>query len=53
MSCIDERIDSQYMVEINNRLGGMSYIRKCGYVNNTIGIYHDDGLNTWKKFEYG
>jgi hypothetical protein len=22
-------------------------------VNNTIGIYHDDGLNTWKKFEYG
>jgi hypothetical protein len=47
MSYIDERIDAPYMVEINNRLGGMSYIRRCGYVNDIIGIYHDDGLNTW------
>jgi hypothetical protein len=39
------------MVEINKRLGGMSYIRTGGYVNNIIGIYHDDGLNTWIKFE--
>jgi hypothetical protein len=51
MSYIDERTDAQYMVDINNRLGCMSYIRRCGYVNNTIGIYHDDGLNTWIKFE--
>jgi hypothetical protein len=51
MSYIDERIDAQYMVEINNRLGDMSYIRRCGYVNDIIGIYHDDGLNTWIKFE--
>jgi hypothetical protein len=51
MSYIDERIDAQYMVEINNRLGDMSYIRRCGYVNDIIGKYHDDGLNTWIKFE--
>jgi len=51
VSYIDERIDAQYMVEVNNRLGGMSYIRRCGYVNDIIGIYHDDGLNTWIKFE--
>jgi hypothetical protein len=51
MSYIDERIDAQYMVEINNRLGDMSYIRRCGYVNDIIGIYHDEGLNTWIKFE--
>jgi hypothetical protein len=51
MSYIDERIDAQYMVEINNRLGGMIYIRRCSYVNNTIGIYHDDALNTWITFE--
>jgi hypothetical protein len=30
MNYIDERIDAQYIVEINNRLGGMSYIRRCG-----------------------
>jgi len=51
MSYIDERIDARYKVEINNRLGGMSYIRRCGYVNDIIGIYHDDGLDTWIKFE--
>jgi hypothetical protein len=38
MSYIDERIDAQHMVDINNRLGGMSYIRRCSYVNNTIGM---------------
>jgi hypothetical protein len=51
MSYIDERIDAQYIVEINKRLGDMSYIRRCGYVNDIIGIYHDDGLNTWIQFE--
>ncbi len=48
---INERIDAQYIVEINKRLGDMSYIRRCGYVNDIIGIYHDDGSNTWIKFE--
>jgi hypothetical protein len=58
---IDNKLDSiemnktwchQYMVEIEiHILGGMSYIRRCGYVNGIIGIYHDDGLNTWIKFD--
>ncbi len=51
MSYIDEKIDARYKVEINNRLGAMSYIRRCGCVNDIIGIYHDDGWNTWIKFE--